>query len=73
MKTNINFIISTSVLHIMRNISGKIIVKIKTHILLSIFFFFFESLAFYYNVEKYCRARQATDGKTTNAHCVLYT
>jgi len=44
----------------MRNDSDKIVEKIKTHILCSIFFF--KSYRLRDNVEKYGRAGQATDG-----------
>ena len=33
--------------------------------------FFPENLTFYENVEKYCRAGQATDGNMAHAHCML--
>ena len=44
--------------------------KIKTHILCSTLFL---NRAVYENVEKYCRARQATDDNTAHAHCMLDT
>ena len=45
--------------------------KIKTHIFLSIIFFF-ESLAVY-KVEKYCRAGQTTDDNMAHGNCTLDT
>jgi hypothetical protein len=44
----------------MRNVSGKVVEKTKTNILCSITFFR-KSCRLSDNVEKYCRARQATD------------
>jgi len=54
----------------MRNISHKFVEKIKTHILCSITFFF-KSCRLLDNVEKYCRAGQATDDNMAHAHCML--
>ena len=47
----------------------KAVEKIKTHILCSIFFFFFfrESGHLWINVEKYCRAGHATDNNMAHA------
>ena len=45
----------------------KVVEKIKNHILYSIIFFY-ENRAVYDNVEKYCRAAQAT-----HVHCMLET
>ena len=47
--------------------------KIKTHILCSITFFIFfrKSCRLWDNVEKYCRAEQATDYNTAHAHSIL--
>ena len=47
----------------------KVVEKIKTHILCSITFFFFENRAVCENVEKYCRAGQATDDNTRRIAC----
>jgi hypothetical protein len=63
-------IISRSVLLGMRNVSGKFVEKIKTHILYSVQFFF-KSCRLWDNVEKYCRVGQATDDSMAHAHCVL--
>jgi hypothetical protein len=41
----------------------------KSDILCSIAFFFFENRAVY--VEKYCTAGQATDDNMAHAHCML--
>ena len=54
----------------MRNISVKIVEKIKTHTLRSITFFL-KSCSLWENVEKYCRAGQATDDNMAHAHCML--
>jgi hypothetical protein len=40
----------------------KAVEKIKTHILCSINFFFYNRALYEIIVEKYCRAEQATDG-----------
>ena len=46
--------------------------KIKTHILCPITFFFYETRAVYEkNVEKYCRAGQATDDNIAHAQWML--
>jgi len=45
----------------MKNISDKIVEKIKTRILCPVTFFFQKSCFFLDNVEKFGRARQATD------------
>jgi hypothetical protein len=44
----------------MRNVSDRVLGTIKTHILYSVTFFW-KSCLLWDNVEKYCRARQATD------------
>jgi hypothetical protein len=49
----------------------KIVEKIKKHILCSIPFF--ENRAFLDNVEKYSKARQATDDNMAHVHCMLDT
>ena len=73
MKTNIRF--WSYLAHFFlewETVQTKIVEKIKTQILCSIIFFF-ENLAFYDNVEKYCRAGQATDDSMAHAHCMLDT
>ena len=46
--------------------------RIRTHISWSVTVFFFENRAvFLDNVEKYCRARQATDDKMVHVHCCI--
>jgi len=55
----------------MRNVSEKVVEKIKTLILFSATFFFFKPCRLYDNVEKYCRAGQATDDNIAHAHCML--
>ena len=68
-------IISRSVLLRIRNVSDKVVEKIKIHILCSITFFFFlqNRAVLRDNVEKSRRARQATDDNMAHAHCVLDT
>jgi hypothetical protein len=52
----------------------KFVEKIKTHILCSVTFFPpLKSCRLWDNVEKYCRAGQATDGNMAHAHCMLDT
>jgi len=50
----------------------KVLEKIKTHILCSITFFR-KSCRWWENVEKFCRAGQATDYNMARAHCMLDT
>ena len=57
-------IISCSVLLRRRNVSHKIAEKIKTHTLYSMAFFFENRALLWDIVEKYCRARLATDDNT---------
>jgi len=48
----------------------KVVEKIKTHTLCSVTFIK-KSCHLWDNVEKYCRAGQATDDNMARAHCVL--
>ena len=48
----------------------KLVEKIKTHILRSVTFFW-KLYCLWDNVEKYCRAGQATDDNMAHAHCML--
>jgi len=50
----------------------KVVEKIKTRILCSVTFFL-KSCRLWDNVEKYCRAGQATYANTALAHCMLDT
>ena len=61
------FIISRSVLLRVRNVSDKIVEKIKRRTLC----FFFKSCRLWDNVEKYCRAWKATDDNMEHKHCML--
>ena len=63
------FIISRPFLLRMRNVTDKIVEKIKICIL-SIFF---KSCLFLDNLEKYGRIKQATDDNMTHVHCMLNT
>ena len=65
--------ISRWILLRMRNVSDKICIKNEnTPIFCPITFFFSrKSCSLWDNVEKYCRARQATDDNTAHAHCML--
>jgi hypothetical protein len=49
-------------------LQAKIAKKIKTHILCSVTFFFFEN-----REEKCCRVGQAKNGNMTHVHCMLDT
>jgi hypothetical protein len=52
----------------------KIVQKIRTQILYSIYIFFFrKSCRLWDNVGKYCRVGQATDDNIAHAHCILDT
>ena len=50
----------------------NVVEKIKTHILCSVTFFL-KSCRLRDNMEKYCRAEQATDDNMAHAHCMLNT
>jgi hypothetical protein len=63
-------IIFHSVFLRMRNASDKSCRENRTHILYSITFFK-KICHLWDNVEKYCRAGQATDGNMARAHCML--
>ena len=67
-----SLIISRLLFPIMRNISDILVEKIKTRILNSIIFFFFENRAVY-EMEKCGRAGKATDDNMAHAHCMLDT
>jgi hypothetical protein len=54
-------ITSRSILHIMRNISEKIVEKHKTRILFSTFFILSEIIRLRDNLEKYCITGQSAD------------
>jgi len=62
-------IISRRILVRMRNVSDRICIE-KKHILCSVNFFQ-KSYCLWDNVEKYCRAGQATDYNFAHAHCML--
>jgi len=51
----------------------KVAEKIKTNILCSVNFFVRKSCRLWDNVEKICRAWQATDHNMAHAHCMLGT
>ena len=51
----------------------KVLEKIKIHISYSITLFFRKSLRLRDNIEKYCRAGQATDDNMAHAHCMVDT
>jgi len=51
----------------------QVVEKIKTHITHSVTSFSRKSYRLWDNVEKYCRARQATDDNMAHAHCMLHT
>ena len=58
----------------MRNVSDKICTENQnTHFVFSNFFFFRKSCCLWDNVEKCCRAGQATDGNMVHVHCMLDT
>jgi hypothetical protein len=49
----------------------KVVEKIKTHILSSVPFFFRKSCLLWDNVEKFCRAGDATDDSMAHVHFIL--
>jgi hypothetical protein len=49
----------------------KVVEKIETQILCSTMFFLSKNRAVCVNVEKYCKAGQATDDNVAHAHCML--
>jgi hypothetical protein len=51
---------------------ARVVENIKTQILCSITFFR-KSRRLWDNVEKYCKAGQATDDNTAHAHCMMDT
>jgi hypothetical protein len=57
----------------MRNISDKIVGKIKTHILLSVTLFFENRAVYAIMWGKYCRAGQGIDPNMAHEHCILDT
>ena len=59
-----SLIISRSIIRTMRNVSGKVVERIKTHILCSVTVFR-KSCRLWENVGKRGKAGQATDGNTT--------
>jgi hypothetical protein len=61
-------IISRSFLRRMKNVSHIFVEVIKTHILISLIFFILKSYCLGDNVEKYCRAGQATYDNMAHAH-----
>jgi len=63
-------IVSRSVLLRMRNVSGRVLEKLVTHISCSVRFFR-KSCRLWDNAEKYGRAGQATDDNTAHAYHML--
>jgi len=55
----------------MRNVSAKVIDKIKVHILCSLSFLFRKSCRLWANVEKYCKAGHAADENMGHVHYML--
>jgi len=73
MKTNIHCLLYLAHFFLVWEMFQRNIVEeIKTHILYSIFFFE-KSCYLKDNVEKYCRAGQATDDNMAYTHCILDT
>jgi len=71
MKTNIYFLSYLSHFFLEREIfQTKVVKKVKTHISSSETVFR-KSCRLWDNVEKYCRAGQATDDNMAHAHCML--
>ena len=57
----------------MRIVSEKFLENVRTHVLCSITYFSKIMLFFLDNVQKCCRAGQATDDSMAHAHCMLDT
>jgi hypothetical protein len=57
----------------MRNVSQKIVEKIKTHIVFSKMLFFTKIILFMRQCRNICRVGQATDESIAHAHCMLDT
>ena len=70
MKTNINFWSYLTLLE-WEMFQTKVLEENKTHISCSITFW--KSCRLWYNVEKYCRPRQATDSNVVYEHFMLDT
>jgi len=71
MKTDMHFWSNLAEFFVEREMfQTKAVEKIKTHILCSITFFRVPC-RLWDNVEKYCKAGQATDGNMAHAHCML--
>ena len=64
---------SRSFLLRMKIVSAKVVKKIKTNILCSVFFFFENRAVYDIMWGKYCRVGQATDDNMAYAHCMLDT
>ena len=65
-------IVSRSIILWIRNFSDESCRESQSkHFMLNNFFF--KSCSLWHNVEKYSKARQATDNKMTHAHFMLYT
>jgi hypothetical protein len=74
MKTNIHFLSYLPHFFVEWEIfQTKDVGKIRTHILSLITFFFLKASTLWDNVEKYCRARQATDDNMAHVPCMLDT
>ena len=75
MNTNIHFWSYIAQFFLEREIfRTKVVEEIKNrHFVFKNFFFFRKSCRLWVNVEKYCRAEQATDDSMVHAHCMLDT
>jgi len=74
MKTQHTFmIISRSVLLRVRNVSDRVLEKIKTHLTFDNIFFFENRVVYEIMWKNYGRGRQTTDGNMAYAHCMLDT
>jgi hypothetical protein len=74
MKTNMHFLFISRSFHLgMRNISDKICRENQNTFYVQSFFSFENRAVYEINVEKFCRAGQATDDSMAYAHCMLDT
>ena len=72
MKTNIHFWYLTQLFLQWKMFWDKVVDRAKPHILRAITFYR-KSCRLRDNVEKYCKAGQATDNNIAHAHCMLDT
>ena len=74
MKPNIHFLSHLAHFFLDREMfQTNVVEKIKTHFVISNFFFLRKSCSVRDNVDKYCRSGHATDDNMAHAYCMLDT